>query len=156
MDAITFLESQHREVEELFSRIEKLGDKAGRERKALFNELAMKLDHHAKIEEQIFYPEGEQVDLDTTLESYVEHDLVRSLIRKIKRTSPSHDHFKARVTVLKELVEHHVEEEENEYFPKCRKEFGDLKLAELGSELEKKFERLEARTPSKRGMKRAA
>src|SRR5438128_1422940 len=143
MNAISFLKNQHREVESLFKKIEKLGEGEGREKKAVFLEIATKLEHHAKIEEKIFYPAGEEVDEDTTLESYEEHDVVRSLIKKIKKNAPGDDTFMAKVTVLQEIVEHHVEEEEKEYFPKCEKKFGKEKLEELGMELEAAFDKLE-------------
>lgn len=142
MDAINYLKSQHREVESLFEQIEK---GKGRKKKALFLELARKLEHHARIEEKIFYPQGKKVDEDITLEAYEEHDVVRSLIRKIKKTTPRDETFMAKITVLKEMVEHHVEEEEEEYFPKCEKQFGEVKLEKLGQELETAFDRLEAR-----------
>jgi len=156
MNAIGYLENQHREVETLFGKIEKLGENRGREKKALFLELARKLDHHAKIEERIFYPEGKEVDEDTTLEAYEEHDVVRSLIRKIKKTGPNDESFLARVTVLKEIVEHHVEEEEEEYFPKCEKAFGEEKLEELGTELEAAFDKLESQPSLVKHVKKAA
>ncbi len=156
MEATKFLENQHREVEALFEKIEKLGDGGGREKKALFAELAEKIETHAKLEEKLFYPEGEEIDEDTTLEAYEEHDVVRSLIRKIKRTSVSDDSFMAKITVLKELIEHHVEEEEGEYFPKCRNEMGEVKLRELGEKLEMMNEKLMGKAQPRRPMKRAA
>lgn len=154
MDAIKYLESQHREVETLFKQIEELGDGAGREKKSIFNELARKIEHHAKIEEKVFYPEGEEVDEDMTLEAYEEHNVVRALVSKIKKTSPSDDTYMAKITVLKEMIEHHVEEEEEEYFPKCRRAFGEPRLAELGAELEETFERLEGKSTRKSAPKK--
>lgn len=141
MNAIEFLKSQHREVEALFEKIEEAGDGSPKERKAIFEEIALRLEGHARIEEKIFYPEGREVDEDVTLEAYEEHGVVRDLIKKISKTRPNDETFMAKVTVLKEMVEHHVEEEENEYFPECQKEFGDEKLEELGQELEAAFEK---------------
>lgn len=141
MNAIELLEKQHREVENLFKKIEKAeGD--GREQRALFTELADNLDNHAKIEEKYFYPAGRKVDEDVTLESYEEHAILKSLIRKLRNTKTSDETFKAKLTVLKEIVEHHVEEEEEEYFPKCEKTLGEPLLNELGEKMEIAFNRL--------------
>ncbi len=156
MDAISFLESQHREVEQLFEQIESLGDGSGREKRMIFSEIANKLENHAKLEEKFFYPEGEEVDEETTFKSYEEHDLVRALIRKIRNTSSSDESFKAKVTILKEVVEHHVEEDEGEYFPECKRAFGEERLEELGQKLEMANEKLEAGTSRKRHTKKAA
>ncbi len=101
-------------------------------------------------------PEGEEVDEETTFKSYEEHDLVRALIRKIRNTSSSDESFKAKVTILKEVVEHHVEEEEGEYFPECKRAFGEERLEELGQKLEMANEKLEAGTSRKRHTKKAA
>jgi hypothetical protein len=156
MDAISYLKDQHREIEALFEKIEKLPERSGREKKAVFLELATKLDHHAKIEEKHFYPEGREVDEDVTLEAYEEHAVLRSLIRKIKGTHPSDETFMAKVTVLKEVVEHHVEEEEDEYFPKCRRKFGSERLEILGEKLEDTYLKLEGKKPARAITKKAA
>ena len=77
-----------------------------------------------------------------TLEAYEEHDIVKSLIAKIGATDPSDETFMAKCTVLKEVVEHHVEEEEEEFFPKLRKELGKERLMELAEELKAAFDEL--------------
>jgi len=147
VDPIKFLESQHREVESLFERIEKMGDKAIKSKAELFGELAHKIECHAQIEEKVLYPAGKELDKDMTLEAYEEHALVRELIQKISRTSPTDEVFMARVTVLKELIEHHVEEEEQEYFPKFRKNLDQDELLELGIELREEFAALDKKVP---------
>ena len=159
MNAIEFLKNQHREVEALFKRIESLGDKAGKDKKQIFDEIYEKLDTHARIEENIFYPEGREADEDMTLEAYEEHDIVRTLLKKIAKTSPSDETFMAKVTVLKEVVQHHVEEEEEEYFPECEKELGEERLEELGQELEEATEKAQSKNAPparKKPRKRAA
>ena len=144
-DAIVYLESQHREVEKLFKEIDTLGERAFKKRREIFDTIAQKLSHHAKIEEVLFYPEGKQVDKDLTLEAYEEHDVIKHMIAKIRRTEADDETFMAKVTVLKEVVEHHVKEEEEDYFPKARRKFGRAHLQELGGELKAKFDKLEAR-----------
>ena len=157
MDAISLLKSQHREVEDLFKQFEALGDKAGAEKKAVLTEITQKLTAHAAIEERLFYPEGRDVDEDMTLEAYEEHGVMKDLIRKIGKTRASDETFEAKATVLKEIVEHHVEEEENKYFPECEEAFGQEKLEELGEEMEALFHRLVSGTknPRKRVAKKA-
>lgn len=142
MDAITLLKNQHREVEELFAQFEALGDEgSSAEKKAILGEISLKLNAHSEIEERIFYPEGRDVDEDLTLESYEEHAVVKDLLKKIGKARSNDPSLKAKVTVLKEMVEHHVEEEEDEYFPECEKSLGQERLEELGEEMETMFER---------------
>lgn len=143
VDAVRFLKSQHREVEELFSKFEGLGERATKSKAAVAATIIQKLEGHAAIEEKIFYPAGKPADEDLTLEAYVEHDVMKHLIAQIKATDPSDESFDAKVTVLKEVVEHHVEEEEGELFPKVRKELGNERLQELGVELEEAFASME-------------
>jgi len=145
-DAIQLLENQHREVEALFKQLEETSDRAYRARTTIFEEIANKLTNHAKIEEKIFYPEGKEVEEDMTLEAYEEHDVMKHMIAKIRRTEANDETYMAKVTVLKEVVEHHVKEEENEYFPKIREEFEAEFLKELGQEMQAAFEKLEAKT----------
>jgi hypothetical protein len=140
VDAIELLKSQHREVEDLFAKIEAIGDRAAKTRAALFEELAVKIEAHAEIEEQRFYPEGRSVDKDMTLEAYEEHGVVRDVIEKIKAVEPTDETFMAKVTVLKEMIEHHVEEEEGEFFPKLRKALGKERLMDLGAAMEEQFD----------------
>lgn len=150
MNAVDFLESQHREVEKLFEQIEKTKDSgAGRERKALFNEIAKKLTDHTKIEEKIFYPAGKKVDSEMTLEAFEEHDLVKNVIKKLVKTRANDEAFMVRIAVLKELVEHHVKEEEHHYFPECKRKLGEERLEALGEELEDAFAKLEKRAPKR-------
>lgn len=146
-DAISLLESQHREVEELFSEITETTTRASKKRVELFEQIAHKLECHAQIEEQLFYPDGKDVDKDMTLEAYEEHGVVRMLIDQIKATDPADEKYLAKVTVLKEVVEHHVEEEEDEYFPKVRKELGKERISELGIEMKARFDELDAAIP---------
>lgn len=147
VNAIDLLKSQHREVEALFAEFEALSDRAVRGRQHVFDQISHKLTCHAKIEEKIFYPEGRPVDKDLTLEAYEEHDVIKSMLRKIAGTDPSDESFKAKMTVLKEVVEHHVKEEENEFFPKMDKELGEERLIELGTELLAQFQKLDAGHP---------
>jgi len=134
-DAIALLKADHRAVEELFEKFEKA---SGRERKRkLAEEICLELSVHAEIEEEIFYPACEgKVDDDLLKESYVEHDGAKVLIAEIMNGGPSDEYYDAKVKVLQEEIEHHVEEEEKRLeglFAQARK--ADLDLDGLGQQL---------------------
>ena len=135
MDAITLLKEDHQTVEKLFKRFEKTGDGALVERRKIVDQIIEELSKHAVIEEQIFYPVTratvEGVD-DVVLESLEEHHVVKWLLDELDHMDPADERFKAKTTVLIENVRHHVEEEEDEYFPKVRAELGRNDLADLG------------------------
>jgi hemerythrin-like domain-containing protein len=142
VNAIKLLTNQHREVDALFKKMESSEKQSDSAKKKLFQDIQQRLDLHTQLEEKIFYPEGKEVDEMLTLESLEEHDLVKSLLKKISKTDPGKPEFMAQVTVLKKLVEHHVDEEESEFFPQCEKEFGDEKLEELGEQMLEEQERI--------------
>jgi len=135
-DAIALLKDDHRKVEELFEQFEKA---RGDGRKAsLATEICLELSVHAAIEEEIFYPACEgQVDEDLLKESYVEHDAAKVLIAEISSGAGQGDEFfDAKVKVLQEEIEHHVEEEEKRMeglFAQARK--AGLDMDALGEQL---------------------
>ena len=134
-DAIALLKADHRAVEELFEKFEKAsGD--GR-KQALAEEICLELSVHAQIEEEIFYPACEgKVEEDLLKESYVEHDGAKVLIAEIIKGGPSDEFYDAKVKVLQEEIEHHVEEEEKRMeglFAQARK--AELDMDALGQEL---------------------
>jgi hemerythrin superfamily protein len=110
-DAVALLKADHREVEELFAKYEKASGE-GRKQK-LAEQICMELTVHAKIEEEIFYPACEgKVEEDLLKEAYVEHDAAKLLIAQIEAGGPGDEFYDAKVKVLQEEIEHHVEEEE--------------------------------------------
>jgi hemerythrin superfamily protein len=135
-DAIALLKQDHRTVEDLFEKFEKAsGD--GR-KQALAEQICLELSVHAEIEEEIFYPACEgKVDEDLLKESYVEHDGAKVLIAEIMAGGPKEDEFyDAKVKVLSEEIEHHVEEEEKRMeglFAQARK--AGLDMEALGEQL---------------------
>jgi Hemerythrin HHE cation binding domain len=136
MDAIALLKKDHRTVEELFADFEKAsGD--GRKQK-IAEKICLELSVHAQIEEEIFYPacEGKIEDQDLLKEAYVEHDGAKVLIAEILGGGPDDEFYDAKVKVLQEEIEHHVEEEEKRMeglFSQARKAGLDMSL--LGDEL---------------------
>lgn len=144
VDAIKLLKSQHDEVEALFEEYEKA--EADGEKLEIFKKIADNLAAHATIEEKVFYPaaygEGEE-DLEDLLREAVEEHLgIKRIIADLVEMQPSDENFDAKVKVLKEQVEHHVEEEEGELFPKAKKELDAADLEVMGAEMEEMFEAL--------------
>jgi hemerythrin superfamily protein len=145
-DAIALLKADHRAVEELFAKFEKAsGD--GR-KQSLAEEICLELSVHAQVEEEIFYPACEgKVEEDLLKESYVEHDGAKLLIAEIIEGGPSDEFYDAKVKVLQEEIEHHVQEEEKRMdglFAQARKAGLDMdalgeQLAARKQELTKQF-----------------
>jgi len=134
-DAIALLKADHRAVEDLFAKFEKT---SGTDRKEkLAKEICLELSVHAQIEEEIFYPACEgNVEEDLLKESYVEHDGAKVLIAEIMNGGPSDDFYDAKVKVLQEEIEHHVQEEEKRMeglFAQARK--AGLDMDALGEQL---------------------
>jgi len=136
MNATSLLKSQHRKVEALFKKLE-----SGRsEPQPVLEELANSLAAHMAIEQDIFYPAIKEVDSDMVNESYEEHSLAEVALKRLLATDPEDEAFQARVTALKELIEHHVEEEEQELFPEVEKSLDEATLSNLGKVMKRTFD----------------
>ncbi|MCX5613391.1 hemerythrin domain-containing protein [Streptomyces sp. NBC_00047] len=139
MDAIVLLRDDHKTVEKMFKRFEKTGDEDVAERQSIVDEVIEELTVHAWIEERIFYPAAREAAPETTdhiLESIEEHHAVVWMLSELRNMDPADERFKAKMSVLMENVRHHVEEEEQEWFPDVRKAMGRKRLTELGDQLE--------------------
>ena len=145
-DAVKLLMADHREVKALFARYKKLVTAQGSatERQTLAETICDMLTVHASIEEEIFYPAARAAMPDDALldEAEVEHASAKDLIAQIKAMSPEDKLYDAKVTVLREYIDHHVQEEEGELFPKATK--AGLDLDEIGAELRARKEELTA------------
>lgn len=143
MNAIDLLLSQHRAVEKLFSKIEKASSASAKA--DLFEEIADSLAVHAAIEEHHFYPavKAKRTE-DILLEALEEHLGIKRVIADLLKVEPSDETFDAKIKVLKEQVEHHVEEEETDLFPKVRKLFDADQLEGIGQEMTAEQAELEA------------
>lgn len=126
-DGINLLKADHRTVEKLFAQFEKTEDDAKREE--IVGQIIMELRVHMQLEEEIFYPESREfVEEELTVnEAIVEHQGAKDLMEQLEGMSASDEMYEAKVTVLKEQIEHHVEEEEEEYFPEVEKNGMDTK-----------------------------
>jgi len=124
-DAIDLLTQDHREVKAMFDAFKKLKDTddADGDKDDLVEQICTALTIHATIEEEIFYPAVRAgiEDQDLMDEADVEHAGAKELIAQLQAASPGDDHYDAKVTVLGELVDHHVKEEEGKMFPKAKK-----------------------------------
>lgn len=134
-DAIQLLKADHREVEALFEKFENAGGDGKKEKIA--RQICTELKVHAMIEEEIFYPALRgKIDDDDLDEAYVEHDGAKVLINDIEAGGPDDDFYDAKVKVLQEEIEHHVEEEEkirDNMFTQARKT--DVDLDALGERM---------------------
>ena len=152
-DATRLLMTDHREVEQLFSQYEKLGDDGDPDEKMLIAaQICAALEVHTQIEEEIFYPaaRGQIKQQDLLDEALVEHAAAKELVAEIKGMTSDEPLYDAKVQVLGEQVRHHVREEENELFPQVRKT--SLDLQELGAQLaERKKARMAGTVPSATG-----
>jgi hemerythrin superfamily protein len=142
MNAIDMLESQHREVEDLFSKIEKAKDVTTKEQAFIL--LADSLAIHASIEEHHFYPAVKaRRTREILLESLEEHLAIKRVLSDLLDVAVDDETFGAKLSVLKEEVEHHVEEEESDLFPRVMKLFDEAELDAIGDAMSAEQEELE-------------
>jgi hemerythrin-like domain-containing protein len=141
MRATDLLKKQHKEVKSLFKKLE--GTENARMRRQLMTEIARNLEGHTTIEEEIFYPAVRGLDSkkaeEMVFEAYEEHHVVKLVLAELPRVNPEDERFEAKMTVLSELVEHHVEEEEKEMF-KLAQKLGKEELEDLGEQMEERFQ----------------
>ncbi|MCU1602051.1 MAG: hypothetical protein JWO22_2760 [Frankiales bacterium] len=137
-DALVLLKQDHKTVEQLFKKYEKTT--APKERRRIVDSIIKELSVHAAIEEQLFYPAVRKAlpDLDgDVLEGIEEHHVLKWTLDELLDLPPEDERFHPKVTVLIEMVRHHVEEEETEMFPQVREGLSRKPLQELGAALEK-------------------
>jgi hemerythrin superfamily protein len=139
VDGIVLLKDDHKTVEGLFKQFEKGKDSdSSAAKRNLVEQMIAELTTHTFIEETIFYPAARRDAPDTTdhvLESVEEHHVVVWLLSELQNLDPTDETFDAKVAVLMENVRHHVEEEEQEWFPQVRKALGRNRLVELGDQM---------------------
>ena len=143
MDAVKLLKDDHEKVKGLFRKFEKA--RSDDKKKQLADEIMMELEVHSQIEEEIFYPAvREKVGEDELVaEAVEEHHVVDVLMKEIKELDPSDERFEAKMTVLIENVEHHIEEEEKEMLPDAKKKLGK-EVEALGDQMEQRKQQLMA------------
>lgn len=138
MNAIDFLVKDHEKFKTLFGKVRESNNEA--EKRKLFRQIKTELDAHTKIEEEIFYPSVKEKAevVDIVEEGIQEHHQTDLFIREIENLVDGSDVFDPKLKVLMEGVEHHIQEEEKEMFPKVRDKFTEAELNDLGSKLQSK------------------
>ena len=152
MNPFELLKADHEKVAKLFDQLEA---GSGRAKLDTFKQIKQELELHTHVEETIFYPalESPRETHDLTLEAYEEHKVVKTLLRELARSRKADDEWQAKAKVLRENVEHHVEEEENELFDKASDALESDQLEALGDQMAAEKERKLGRTPSASGSK---
>ena len=148
MNAFELLKEDHERVSAIFEKLEPTTERALKTREELFAKLKTELQLHTQIEEQIFYPalKQEEETREITLEGIEEHNVVKTLLEEMQAMPVDSEEWTAKLSVLKENVEHHVEEEEGEMFPKARKALPKEKIEELGARIEAAKKQMAATT----------
>ena len=146
MDAITLLKADHEKVSGIFEKLEETTERAEKTREELFTKLKQELDVHSHIEETIFYPvlKKSEETRDITMEGIQEHHVVKVLLRELDAMGVTSETWTAKLKVLKENVEHHVEEEEEDMFKKAREVLSKEQLEELGALMEREKQQQKA------------
>ena len=138
MDAITLLKHDHDKVKKLLSELESTTERGVKTRSELFATIKGELTVHEMIEEEIFYPElkAHPKAKDIVLEGYEEHHVVDTLMKELEELDVTAESWGAKAVVMKENIEHHIEEEEGEMFRKARQVFDAAELDDLGRRMD--------------------
>lgn len=138
MNAFELLKQDHEKVSGIFEKLEPTTERGVKTRTELFAQLKQELEIHAQVEEEIFYPaiKNAKETRDITLEGYEEHHVVKQLLTELEELPVDDETWGAKLKVLKENVEHHVEEEEEEMFSSAREVLSKDEIEELGTRME--------------------
>jgi hemerythrin superfamily protein len=137
-DAIVLLKNDHKQIKRLFREFQQAGDRATKTKGSIVEKIIEALTVHTYLENEVMYPEVRKLlpDLeDDVLESYEEHHVADVLCVELSMLRPEDERFEAKATVLIENVEHHIEEEEEEWFPKVREGLGRKQLQVIGEQM---------------------
>lgn len=140
MEATKLLKQDHDEVKKILEKLDKTTERGVKTREELFTKLKSELTVHETIEEEIFYPALKEHPKakEIVLEGYEEHHVVDNIMGEISRTSFDDETWGAKFSVMKENVEHHIEEEEGEMFKTARQVFDKGELQDLGDRMERR------------------
>ena len=144
MNAFQLLKEDHQKVSGIFQQLEPTTERAEKTRTELFAKLKEELDIHARVEEAVFYPAIKQAaeTREIVLEGFEEHHVVKMLLKELEALPVDTEQWTAKLKVLKENVEHHVEEEEQEMFQKTRQVLSEDEINELGAQMEQMKQQL--------------
>jgi hemerythrin-like domain-containing protein len=157
-DAIVLLKEEHQQIRKAFRAFEDAGERAEKRKGQLVDRIIELLTVHTYIENEVMYPRVRELlpDLeDDVLESYEEHHVADVLVMELAAMKPGNERFDAKTTVLIENVEHHMEEEEQEWFPQVRAGLGRKALQEIGAEMLEKRKHAPRRPSQPSALKKA-
>ena len=145
MDAFKLLEDDHKTVKKLLSELEDTTERGVKTREELFARIKQEMLVHETIEEELLYPTLKEHDKtkEVSLEGYEEHHVVNEIMAELEETPVDDERWAAKFAVMKENVEHHIEEEEDEMFKKGRQVLDQEKIDELGERMEKRKKELQ-------------
>lgn len=135
MNAIRLLKQDHRNVKALFRKVERA---EGAEKQKLGQQIIAELSVHADVEEKLLYPALRARDPkheDDILEALEEHHAAKLLLLELDKMTADHERYQAKMTVLRESIEHHIDEEEDELFPRLERLFPSEILEAMGQEM---------------------
>lgn len=144
MDALSLLKEDHDKVKKLLKDLDSTTERGVKTREQLFNKIKQELEIHEAIEEEIFYPalKDHPKTKELTLEAYEEHHVVDLVMAEIEAIPFDQETWGAKFTVMKENVEHHIEEEEEEMFKQAKQVFDEDELSQLGESMAKRKQEL--------------
>ncbi len=147
MNALDLLKKDHKEVKKLLNELE--GEDAGREQRNIFKEIDQKLRLHEYMEETLLYPElkKHEESKEEAIEGFVEHHTANAVLLDLADQRAGSPEFAARAKVLKELIEHHIEEEEGELFDKAEEVLGKERLEQMGEKMQELMDNPPANLP---------
>jgi hypothetical protein len=150
MNAFELLKKDHEKVSGILEKLDATTERGVKTREELFTQLKTELDIHAQIEEQILYPVLKELKEtnEITLEAYEEHGVVKQLLSELEALPKDDEMWGAKLTVLKENVEHHVKEEEGDMFKDARKVLSTEQVEELGTRMEEAKKQKKAKAAS--------
>ena len=150
MNAFQLLKEDHQKVSGIFQQLEPTTERAEKTRTELFARLKEELDVHARVEETVFYPAIKQAaeTREIVLEGFEEHHVVKLLLKELDSLPVDTEQWTAKLKVLQENVEHHVEEEEGEMFQKARQVLSEDDINRLGAQMEEEKKRLKEQSRS--------
>jgi hemerythrin-like domain-containing protein len=144
MNALSLLKEDHDKVKKLLKDLDSTTERGVKTREQLFNKIKQELEIHEAIEEEIFYPalKDHPKTKELTLEAYEEHHVVDLVMAEIQAIPFDQETWGAKFTVMKENVEHHIEEEEGEMFKQAKQVFDEDELSQLGESMAKRKQEL--------------
>ena len=144
-NAIEMLKEDHRKVKKLLEQGDDTTENAVKTRTELLEKIKAEMKAHETLEEEIFYPALQQHEKakEVVLEGYEEHHVVNQILGELNDVSVEDERWAAKFSVMKENIEHHIEEEEDDMFKKAKQIFSDDELDELGDRMESKKQQLQ-------------